>query len=288
MTVGNPLLTLGQVSVVRGDAALAGAATSVRIGRFSMPGQKIILDRATILSRLASADISADKVRLTGAQAVIVRRRQKTITGNEFIDLARQFLQQNPPAASLHESTAVARPKELVLSDGRENFQLVPRFIENKARGFVTVQVAVVVNGQEIGTRDIPFRLRYRCRKAVASQEIAEGAALTPENVKIEETASDRPEQSLWKPPYGLVARRAVLAGTEIREDMVDTAKSPVVIRRNETVVIRIERPGFLVTAVGTALQQARAGEYVKVRNTDSYRVIVCKVNADGTVEPVL
>jgi flagella basal body P-ring formation protein FlgA len=26
----------------------------------------------------------------------------------------------------------------------------------------------------------------------------------------------------------------------------------------------------------------------VKVRNTDSHRIIVCKVNDDGTVEPVL
>ena len=43
-----------------------------------------------------------------------------------------------------------------------------------------------------------------------------------------------------------------------------------------------------MVTAVGMALQEGRTGECVKVRNTDSSRVIVCKVNADGTVEPVL
>ena len=69
---------------------------------------------------------------------------------------------------------------------------------------------------------------------------------------------------------------------------MVSAAQAPVVVQRNETVVIRIERPGLTVTAVGMALQEGRAGEYVKVRNTDSSRVIVCKVNADGTVEPML
>jgi flagella basal body P-ring formation protein FlgA len=42
------------------------------------------------------------------------------------------------------------------------------------------------------------------------------------------------------------------------------------------------------VTAVGVALQEARAGEYVKVRNADSSRIILCKVNVDGTVEPML
>jgi flagella basal body P-ring formation protein FlgA len=69
---------------------------------------------------------------------------------------------------------------------------------------------------------------------------------------------------------------------------MAGAAQSPVVVMRNETVVIRIQQPGLTVTAVGVALQEARAGEYVKVRNADSSRVIVCKVNADGTVEPML
>jgi len=36
------------------------------------------------------------------------------------------------------------------------------------------------------------------------------------------------------------------------------------------------------------ALQEAQAGEYLKVRNSDSQRVIVCQVKTDGTVEPML
>ncbi len=34
-------------------------------------------------------------------------------------------------------------------------------------------------------------------------------------------------------------------------------------------------------------MQEGRAGEYIKVRNVDSRRVISAKVNKDGTVEPV-
>jgi flagella basal body P-ring formation protein FlgA len=288
VTVKSPLLSLGQVSVIRGAGPLAATASSVRLGRFSTAGQKIVLDRATILSRLASQGIPAEKVVLSGAQAVTVRRRLQTISGDECVALARSFLRQNPPASSPCDGIATAKPKDLALSGEPEDIQLLPRFAENGARGFVTVQVAVVADGQEIGSRDVPLRLRYRCRRAVASQEIAEGTVLTPENVKIEETASDRPEAPGWKPPYGLLALRALPAGTEVRGDMVDAAQASVVIRRNETVVIRVQRPGFLVTAVGLALQEARAGQYVKVRNTDSHRVIVCKVNTDGTVEPVL
>jgi len=287
VTVQNPLLSLGQVTVITAAEPLATAAANVRLGRFSVPGQKITLDRATILSRLASQGIPAEKVVLTGADAVAVRRRQQVISGDEFVSFARLFLQQNPPGSLPCDGTAAARPKDLALSDEPKSLQLVPKFVQNGASGFVTVQVSVVVDGQEVGSRTIPLRLRYRCHKAVTLQEIPEGTKLTSENVKIEETVSDRPETD-WKSPYGLVALRNLPARTEVRDDMIDAPQPSLIIRRNETVVIRVQRPGFLVTATGLAMQEGRAGQYMKVRNTDSHRVIMCKVNGDGTVEPVL
>jgi flagella basal body P-ring formation protein FlgA len=42
------------------------------------------------------------------------------------------------------------------------------------------------------------------------------------------------------------------------------------------------------VTALGKAMQTGQEGEYIKVRNMDSQRIILCKVNQDRTVEPVL
>jgi flagella basal body P-ring formation protein FlgA len=287
VTVENPLLSLGQVAVITGANPLTTTASNVRLGRFSVPGQKITLDRTTILSRLASQGIPAERVALTGADAVTVRRRQQVISGDEFVSFARLFLQQNPPGSSPCDGAAAAKPKDLALPDEPKSMQLTARFVENAASGFATVQVAVVVDGREVGSRTVPLRLRYRCRKAVTLQEIPEGATLTPENVKVEENLSDRPEPG-WKSPYGLVALRNLPARTEIRDGMIDTPQPSLLIRRNETVVIRVQRPGFLVTAVGLAMQEGRAGQYVKVRNTDSHRIIVCKVNDDGTVEPVL
>jgi flagella basal body P-ring formation protein FlgA len=182
----------------------------------------------------------------------------------------------------------ISKPKELVLAGQVEDLQVQPRFAKSGARGHAAVQILILADGKQIGVRDILFRLKYQCRRVVTAREVAEGAILTPEDLKIETAVSDQPDPADWKPPYGLVAVRKLPADTELRADMVNVARSPVVIRRNETVMIRIERPGLIVTAVGTVLQEGRTGECVKVRNADSSRVIVCKVNADGTVEPVL
>ena len=288
VTVQSSLLTLGEISIVRGSGSLAARTGKIGLGRLSVPGQKVTVDRTTILSRLASQGIPGDRVRLTGAQSVVVRRQQQIVDSDEFIALAQMFLKQNPPARSVSESIAVSRPQDLILPGETGNIRVIPAFVRSGARGFVTVRIRVVVDDKTVGTRDIPFRLRYQCHRVVAAQEIAKGAILTPENVKVEPIVSDRPEPVGWKPPYGLVALRDVRENVEIRADMIGAPESEVSIRRNETVVIRLERPGLLVSAVGIALQQAGAGDYIKVRNTDSNRVIVCRVNADGTVQPVL
>jgi flagella basal body P-ring formation protein FlgA len=69
---------------------------------------------------------------------------------------------------------------------------------------------------------------------------------------------------------------------------MIIAAKAAAAVKRNENVIIRIEKPGLSVTAVGKAMQEGRAGEVIKVRNVDSQRMILARVGEDGTVEPVL
>ncbi|MBP7051099.1 MAG: flagellar basal body P-ring formation protein FlgA [Phycisphaerae bacterium] len=288
VTVQTGPLTLGQISVLHGNASLVTTAAGIGLGQISTPGQRAVLDRLTILSRLASHGISGDQVRLTGAQAVAVRRYHRSISPDEFIEVGREFLRQHPPAPLVCEMIPTAKPRELVLSGQVEDLQVLPRFAKSGARGHVAVQIMVMADGKEIGKRDILFRLKYQSRRVVTAREVAEGTILTPADLRIETVVSDRPEPANWQAPYGLVAVRTLPADMEVRADMVSVAQSPVVIRRNETVVIRIERPGLVVTAVGTVLQEGRTGECVKVRNADSNRVIVCKVNADGTVEPVL
>jgi flagellar basal body P-ring formation protein FlgA len=288
VTVQGSLLTLGQISVIRGDPALAASAAGVGLGQFSMPGQKAILDRPTILSRLASQGILAGQVRLTGADAVTVRRFQRIISTEEFVEIGRTFLRQHPPGPAICEATPTVTPKDLILPGQIQDLRVTPQYLRTATRGFVTIQIAVTAEGKDCGVRAIPFRLRYQGHRVVTAKEVPEGTPLTPENVKVETVVLDQPEPVDWRPPYGLVAVRMLAADTEIRGDMAGAAQSPVVVLRNETVVIRIQQPGLTVTAVGVALQEARAGEFVRVRNADSSRIVICKVNGDGTVEPVL
>ncbi|MHC4597182.1 MAG: flagellar basal body P-ring formation chaperone FlgA [Planctomycetota bacterium] len=282
--IGAPL-RLGQVGIIRSNSPedeLAAKASEIILGQISMPGQEIVIDRQMVLSRLACNGIPTSKVTLKGAEKITVRQQRQTISSGEFVKLASSFLEQNPPAASVCQWNPIRTPKDFVIGEMDKDIRFSPRLIQSSARNQARVEIGVLSGGKRIGVREVTFRLKYNCLA-----DIPTGAVISPENVKIEKTVSDYPEPVNWRPPYGLLAKRPLPANTVLRPHMVGPLKSPIIVKRNQNVVIRIQRPGLLVTAIGKTMQEARAGEYIKVRNADSQRIILARVNEDGTVEPI-
>ena len=290
VTIKGDTISLGEVSIIRGNprkGGLAAKAGKIPLGRITMPGQEIVINRSIVLSRLACNGIPASKVTLTGAEKIKVRRQQKIIKGSEFVELASTFLKKNPPAGSVCQWSPIWTPKDLVVPEKGKDIKLSPRLAKSTSRNQAKVQIAVVENGKQVGECEVTFRLKYNCRRAVALVDIPAGAVINSKNIKIESTISNHPEPVNWKPPYGFIAKRPLPANTVLGPHMVGPVKPEVIIKRNKNVVIRIEKSLLVVTAMGKAMQDGRTGEYIRVRNLNSQRIILAKVKEDGTVEPV-
>lgn len=280
-------LSLGRIAVIQGQESLVAKAGQIALGRFSMPGQDMIIDRPTILSRLASNGIPASVVTLSGADVIAVKQQIQTISSDEIVSLAASFLQSQRPAPSACQWSAQRKPEAFMGPGGDKKVKFTPRLIDGGTASQATVEIGVSAGDEKIGERQVTFTLKYESRQAVTKVDISAGEMLGPENVEIQKKQSDNPEPADWKTPYGLIAKRRLAPNTVLRPSMIGPAESPTVIERNQNVVIRIERPGFVITAAGKAMQDGKAGEYIKVRNIDSQRIIIVKINANGTVEPV-
>jgi len=287
-SVEDEVVKLGRVGIIRGAESLVAKADEITLGRFSLPGQELIVDRQTILSRLAGSQMPTSQVSLTGAEKVTVRRQQRTISGADLVKQATSFLRKIPVYASVVQFEPVQMPPDLIIPHEYKNIKFGLGFIGNNTSNRARVKITVVADGKEAGMRQVSFRLKYDCRSAVTLTELDAGSVICPENVKIVKVLSDRPEQAGWKPPYGLVTRGKLAPNTVVGLDKVVTPPAQAVVKRNQNVVILIETPGLLITATGQAMQKGHVGEYIKVRNVDSRRVILAKVNADGTVRPAL
>lgn len=277
---------LGQVGIVRGKKSLVAKVSKIALGQLSVAGQEIVLDKQMVLSRLACNGIPSTEVLLTGAEEVTIKKQQKIIKSDRLVEQANLFLKGKLPTDSVCQPDPIRTPEDVVVPQASEEIELVAGLAAG-AKNQVKVQISIFADGKEVGTREVAFRLKYKCRRAVAMVDIPAGVLISPENVKTEECLCDNPEPSNWRAPYGLVARRGIAANSVLRSSMVRHLKPDVIVKRNQNVVIRIEQPGLSISAIGKALQKGSVGEYVKVRNVDSQRVILAKINEDGTVEPV-
>jgi flagella basal body P-ring formation protein FlgA len=288
ITIKDSNLKLGQVSIIRGSEPLVAKASEIALGRISVPGQKIVIDRSMVLSRLATNGIDASKVTLTGSEKITVIQQNRTISSSEFVSLANSFLEKNPPDNSARKRKVIRKPKDIVVPEGSSDIRLSPRMVQTGVKNQARVEIAILSGSNKIGVRQVTFALIYDRHQAVTKVDIPAGGFISPENIKIETVQSNNPGPSDWKPPYGQITKRRLPANTVLRQNMLGSLRSPVIVKRNQNVVIRIERPGFLITAAGKTMQDGRAGECIKVRNMDSQRIILVKIREDGSVEPAL
>ncbi|MHC4205878.1 MAG: flagellar basal body P-ring formation chaperone FlgA [Planctomycetota bacterium] len=288
VTIKDSNLTLGRVSILRGSEPLVAAAGKIAMGRISVPGQKIVIDRPMVLSRLACSGIPTSKVILTGSEKTTVIQQNQTISSREFVFLANSFLEKNPIGNSACRWNPIRKPKDFIVSAASKNITLSPRLVQTGAVNQARVEITVLSENKKIGVRQVTFALVYERRQTVTKADIPAGSVISPENVKTEKIQSNVPEPTNWKPPYGLIAKRRLSANTVLVPNMLESLKSPIIVKRNQNVVIRIERPGFLITAAGKTMQDGKAGEYIKVRNMDSQRIIMARISENGSVEPVL
>jgi flagella basal body P-ring formation protein FlgA len=286
VTVEGSSLTLGSVGIIRGADELAQKANSIPLGKIALPGQQIVIDRPTVLSRLACSGIPASQVTLTGAEQTTVKKQSHIIAGSDLLEMALLYLNANKPHDSICQFTPVKVPHDFNLPESGSKPEirpLVARITANTA----TVHLVTVEDGKERPIDEAIFRLKYNCRQVKAVTDISIGGVITPENVKIEQGFSDAPQPEDWQPPYGRIAARRLPAGVVVTDHMLVDPKPEIIVKRNQNVLIKVENAGLFISAMGKALQDAHAGQYIKVLNVDSGRQIFAKVKEDATVEPV-
>ena len=292
VTVETDALTLGAMTIVQSsDPALQAKASAVAMGRAPWAREELVIDRPTIVARLAACGIVPAQVKLTGADRVVLTRTVQTMRGEELAKVAAEHLDRKCPLLQGGRWQIVRVPREVTVPAGGE-LLIEPRIASgDAASGSARVDVAVSQGGHPVATDQAQFKAVYPERRAVAVTDLPAGVTLTSENVEIKVYPSDRPEPADWKPPYGHAAAEAVKAGGVVRVAPARQGQGPAVekiISRNDTVTMKIDGEGFTITALGLALDDGRAGGFVRVRNVDSGRIVVAKVRADGSVEPVV
>jgi flagellar basal body P-ring formation protein FlgA len=79
----------------------------------------------------------------------------------------------------------------------------------------------------------------------------------------------------------GKTARRSLVPGEAIPLNAVD---DPKLVTRGVPTAVVFEEGGLSITGIGTPLQSGTLGQSIQVKNMDSGRIIVGRVQADGHI----
>ena len=284
-TVESETITLEQISIVRGDETLAAKARAVSLGRFSVIGQQIVLDRPTVISRLASSGIASDRVTLRGAEKITIRRNEKNLGSDRLASVAMTMLKGLNPAPS--KIVLIRAPQPLAVEAGR-TVELKPRLTGTIQGGLARVCVEAVEKDKVIAKQDLLFGVKYLCHRVVAAEDLAAGVQLTSGNVSIETGESNEPEPAGWTAPYGMLTRQRVAKGAEIEPQRLAPVELPILVRRRQIVVVKLETGRMLISSLGEAQGDGKVGEFISVKmgsDKDS-RIIKARIRPDGTLEP--
>ena len=153
VTVKEATLHLGQIGIIKGDDELSQKIEKTEIARFSAPGQTIVVERATVLGRLASQGIDLSRVSLTGARKVSVRTQQRIIQPEDFVQVARNFIKQKSPSGLTDDITAIRRPEQMVLSQDYDELSFECNYKPTGNDNAAIVTVHVIADGNSIGRR---------------------------------------------------------------------------------------------------------------------------------------
>jgi flagella basal body P-ring formation protein FlgA len=289
IVVSGETIELGEIGIVQGSESEVDTAQGIGLGRFALGGQQIVVDRGTILSRLASEGIKASEVSISGAERVTVRRHERIIESEHFVEAARAFLKRQSVYSSASSIEPMLKPKDLVLGDSGGAISLVVKEVRYGNKFKPKVCVSVLEDGVNKGECEIVFKLVYACRRAIAQVNIPVGTVIRSEHIKIETVENSAPEPSGWSEPYGMVAKRLIKAGDVVSAKVAGPPVAPILIKRKQQVFLKIEKGGLYISALGEALEDGKVGDYIRVRrglNRDA-RIVVGCVKADGTIEPV-
>lgn len=213
--------------------------------------------------------------------------RTKVISGDDFIEVAKAFLLNQLTLASEQREYKVEvlnRPNDIAVPEGNVVYECkLPYGIKY---GFPTnVSVLVYVDGQLYKKTMVRIKIHLFAPVVVAARLLNANQTIGLEDVRLEKMDITKVGRYYFTDTgkvIGMVLKRVVNPGTMINALMVG---KPIIVERMAMVHIVSVNGEIQVKTEGQALQSGREGDFIRVKNIRSNKVVSGKVIDSVTVE---
>ena len=275
---------LSDIVEMSDKSQLSAALSTQLVCPSPLPGQTTHLDARAVIGQVEKRNGYIAEISWQGSATVIVTRRSISIGPEKISSIINEFIEQKRYLLPKAEIRFIPEsfPIPFHLPTGKLSYDVVPsspaiigssRFsiifkVDNRVRKNISIKghteaLAPVV----VAKRDLKYGSHVTADAlAIATRDLSDVDAYA---LQISDVA-------------GSIVKRAIKSGSVIDTTAIE---EPPVIQRGEPVRIVINHRGLLLTATGIAKADGRKDEIIRVRNSNSNKLIYCRVQAPGLVE---
>jgi len=283
--VSGERVLIGDIARLSGaDAELIEQVQSVFIAKAPKPGKKVRLSRSFLVSRLHAKKIDVASLDISAPEQIVISRNSIEIAGENLSELARRFvlkhLPYDPKKAGIFTRYA---PESVFVSEGKVTYTVFPRPKEDYL-GLVPIQVIIKVNGREEKRVWVRLDVELPVPVVLAKHRIEPDTTIGPGDLYVAEKDLARLAGGAVTDPaqvIGMRARRPIAPNAVFRADMVE---AELTLKRGDIITVVAGSGNLIATARGEVQEKGRKGDWVKVRNISSQRIIYGRVVDSNTV----
>jgi flagella basal body P-ring formation protein FlgA len=271
--VASARATIADVAEIEADADVRDRLAGIVVAE--LPTLTPVMVDARLLVALATKAAAPANLRIVGSGQVA--RRTRLFSSDELLAAATATLPGGARAALVRAGTALAVPDSVEL-------RLAAEPIDPTAVGEVPYRVRAMEGDRELGRTLVVLRIERVIGIVVALHDIAQGALIGPQDLRVEQRIAERSNLAAAVDPAvlaGSLARRAIKAGDPVSPQL--TSKPPAV-RAGAIVAVVWQGDGFAVELQATALGDAKAGERLGLRRVGDGALLRGIAQTDGTV----
>lgn len=285
--VDGTIITLGDIARFDNESEMAVALASQIVAQSPPPGESVSLNSLAIKKHLVTTLSLPGSIVWKGSQTVLAKRNGIYIGSENIQELIAEYLRkssENLPDAEIRFISG-SLPIPFILPAGNLTYEVIPS--NPGILGSSRFSLIFRVDNRVVKNMSVRGRIEALAPVVVVTRKLQKGTVLSPGDL----TLTTKNLNNLRDPGLSLSEfsgkklTRNIKAGTPISHSMV---VSLPVIKRGERVKIVIRSGMMHLSASGIARTDGRRNQVIRVQNSNSKKIIHCRVTAPGLVEVIL
>ncbi|NPA94166.1 MAG: flagellar basal body P-ring formation protein FlgA, partial [Thermodesulfobacteria bacterium] len=193
---------------------------------------------------------------------------------------------KNAPALAdsrVEVSSIRVLPKKIWVPMGKVSFSFDDS-PSGQRLGRVSSMVTILVDGKPVRKARVCAYVEVYKKVLCAKRGLVRGQLIGPEDLSLVMMPISKLRGGFFDSPsrvVGLAAKRSIRPGQVI---FASAVSKPVLVKRGSRVLIVASSNNLRITVPGIAQEKGAQGDFVRVKNIDSNRVVIARVKDSDTV----